>query len=512
MKNRAYSMLNVKQVSEDKRTISGIATTPEPDRVGDIVEPLGAEFKNPAPLLWMHDHRLPVGTVKFGKPTADGIPFEATIPRVEEPAGLKARLDEAWESVKSRLVAAVSIGFRPKEWSVIEATGGLRFTNVEIVELSLVTVPANADATITTVKSLVQKGVPDHGFENPDAEALKTKAGTAAKPVKTAQTKDQKMTLAEQIKAFRAQMVVKATRMEAIMEASSESTLDAAGQEEFDTLESEHKALADQIVRLESMERIKAQSATSVVDKGNAAGGDAAAVASRSPSNVQVKAGEKLEKGILFTRYAMALAATKGDVREASRIAGIQFGEDSAVTKTLKTQLELGGKFGSALEAKANVPAGSTLTGGSATWGSQLVDYENFAGDFIDFLRPQTILGKFGTGGIPSLRRVPFNVRIAGQTSGGQAYWVGEGAPKPLTKMDFNDVELRWAKIATIAVITEELIRFSNPSAERLVRDELAKSVIERSDIDFIDPAKTAVAGISPASITNGIAPIPSSS
>ena len=77
--------------------------------------------------------------------------------------------------------------------------------------------------------------------------------------------------------------------------------------------------------------------------------------------------------------------------------------------------------------------------------------------------------------------------------------------------MDFDDVELRWAKIAAIAVITEELVRFSDPSAERLVRDELAKAVIERMDIDFIDPAKAAAANVSPASITNGVAAITSS-
>jgi hypothetical protein len=34
---------------------------------------------------------------------------------------------------------------------------------------------------------------------------------------------------------------------------------------------------------------------------------------------------------------------------------------------------------------------------------------------FIEFLRPRTIVGKFGTGGVPSLRRVPFNVRVSGQ-------------------------------------------------------------------------------------------------
>jgi HK97 family phage major capsid protein len=40
------------------------------------------------------------------------------------------------------------------------------------------------------------------------------------------------------------------------------------------------------------------------------------------------------------------------------------------------------------------------------------------------------------------------------------------------------------------------------------VRNELSRAVIERMDIDFIDPAKAAVAGVSPASILNGVTPI----
>ena len=47
MMNRAYSLLEVKQVDDDARIIVGTATTPSPDRVGDIVEPLGVKFKNP---------------------------------------------------------------------------------------------------------------------------------------------------------------------------------------------------------------------------------------------------------------------------------------------------------------------------------------------------------------------------------------------------------------------------------------------------------------------------------
>ncbi len=63
--DRAYSILTVKAVEEDQRIIRGTATTPTPDRVGDIVEPLGVQFRNPLPLLHQHDSDRPVGTVKF---------------------------------------------------------------------------------------------------------------------------------------------------------------------------------------------------------------------------------------------------------------------------------------------------------------------------------------------------------------------------------------------------------------------------------------------------------------
>jgi HK97 family phage prohead protease len=152
MLNRAYSLLEVKGVDDEQRIIRGTATTPEPDRVGDIVEPLGVKFKNPMPLLWQHRSDAPVGTVKFDKPTKDGITFEARLPKIDEPGNLKDRVDEAWQSVKAQLVRAVSIGFRALEYTRLEG-GGLRFVESEVMELSLVTIPANAQATITQIKS-----------------------------------------------------------------------------------------------------------------------------------------------------------------------------------------------------------------------------------------------------------------------------------------------------------------------------------------------------------------------
>jgi phage head maturation protease len=83
------------------------------DRDGDIVEPKGAEFKLPIPLLWQHDSRQPIGQVFYAKVTSAGIEIKARIAKVAEPGTLKDRLDEAWQSIKAGLVKGLSIGFRP---------------------------------------------------------------------------------------------------------------------------------------------------------------------------------------------------------------------------------------------------------------------------------------------------------------------------------------------------------------------------------------------------------------
>lgn len=151
--NRAFSFLDIKSMDDDQRIITGMATTPEVDRVGDIVEPMGAKFAPETVLLWQHKHDSPVGIAEFGRATKKGIPFKAVLARITEDGPLKQLTDMAWQSVKAGLVRAVSIGFRPIKYNIMD-TGGLQFTETEIYELSLVTIPANASATIQTIKAL----------------------------------------------------------------------------------------------------------------------------------------------------------------------------------------------------------------------------------------------------------------------------------------------------------------------------------------------------------------------
>ena len=74
-----------------------------------------------------------------------------------------------------------------------------------------------------------------------------------------------------------------------------------------------------------------------------------------------------------------------------------------------------------------------------------------------------TIIGQFGTNGVPALRRVPFRTILASQTAGTTGYWVGEGQPKPVSKPTFGSTYLLPYKVAAISVATMELLEGLEP-------------------------------------------------
>lgn len=298
-------------------------------------------------------------------------------------------------------------------------------------------------------------------------------------------------TYAEQRAAYEATRATSAARMKAIMDESAKAgeTLDAAGQEEFDTLEKDIEAIDAQIKRLKSLEALSVERAVPV-EGGSVAG----ATESRSaiPGAVrvspQVRVDRKAAPGIGFTRYVMAVARAKGNLMQAHHLAKAN---EQWMAETPDVEAVL----------RSAVAAGTTT---DSTWASPLVQYQNLTAEFIEFLRPQTIIGRM------NLRNVPFKIKVPRQTAGASVGWVGEGQVKPVSKLAFDSVTLDIAKIAGIVVLTDELARHSSPSAEMLVRDDLAAAVIQFEDSQFVDPTK-ASDGVSPASITNGVTPVTAS-
>lgn len=478
--NRAYSVLTVKAVEEDQRIIRGTATTPSPDRMGDVVEPLGIKFKNPLPLLHQHRSSEPVGTVKFDKPTKDGIEFEARLPKVDEPPSLKDRVDSAWAEVKLGLVRAVSIGFRPIEYSFMD-DGGVHFLECEVLELSLVTIPAQQDATIQVIRSIDAPLLAATGHEqraDPPLPAPRDPKATIV--VKALEATKMKKTFAEQIASFEATRASKAARMAEIMDAAAEKgeTLDAAGKEEYDGLADEVTQVDEHLARLRNADKANKAAAAPV------AGADPAAATAARGAVVVATVRSAVQKGIPFMRLLGAKYLGRMQQRDPADVAKAMFGDTPEVEMILRAPVTPG-----------------TTTG--ATFAEPLVQYQNMASEFVDMLRPATIIGR-----IPGLRRVPFNIKVPRATSGASVNWVGEAKVKPVSSMAFDSLTLGFYKVAGIIPITMELMRFSNPAAEGLIRDELINAVAYLTDRDFLDPTKAEAVGVSPASITNGVTPI----
>lgn len=290
-------------------------------------------------------------------------------------------------------------------------------------------------------------------------------------------------TIAEQIRAFEEKRAALVSANEAIMEKAAEegATLDAEQEENFDGNQADIEAIDKHLDRLRKAEKtLKSKAAPAEGGNADDAG------ASRSGQRIEVKTQPQLKPGLEFARIAKVRAVSKLESEPALHVAQRMYGENSNV-------------FG---HIKATVSAGTNASG---NWAAALTDDTSgpFA-DFAEYLRPMTILGKFGQGNIPSLRTVPFRQRLITQSGAGAAYWTGEAKPKGLTSFNFTSTTLEPLKAATIAVLSMENIRDSSPSSDVIVRDQLVAALTDRLDTDFIDPTNSGSANVKPAAITNG--------
>jgi HK97 family phage major capsid protein len=399
-----------------------------------------------------------------------GITFTASLPNVTEPGALKDRVDEARQSIKAGLLSAVSVGYKvPPGGAERLKSGGLLLKHTELCELSLVTVPANAEATITLIKS------------------LDTSRPPATEPAIAAALRGPNMnthTTTEQILAFESTRKAKSDRMTELMTKASEGnvTLDGEQTKEYDTLKKEVDSVDAHLIRLRDLETIQRAGATVVEDKKTMI-----PTTPTTPALPTIQVKSLTPKGRNFVRMAMALGSTQGNRAAAADLAAMRWRDAPEIVLALK----------------AAVAPGNTT---DAAWAGPLMPaLRTLTEEFMELLRPATIIGK-----IPNLRRVPFNVSVPMQTAGGSYGWVGQGLAKPVTKLGFAATTLGFAKVAGIIVITEELAKFSSPDAEALVQDDMIKGIAGFLDSQFIDPAKAAQPNVSPASVTNGVVPIPS--
>jgi HK97 family phage major capsid protein/HK97 family phage prohead protease len=481
----AYATFEIKSLDNDQRVIEGIASTPTPDRIGDIMNPLGAKFALPMPLLWQHDSKSPIGQVMWAEARESGIPFRAKIANVTEPGRLKDRLDEAWQSLKSGLVRFASIGFTAASDKVkLLKGGGLQYDEWTWLELSAVTIPANAEATITNIRSIDQvlraasgdckliETVP--APSSPKAKNEKPASVLASRSIKLGATTMATKTNSERLKDLEAKRAAEAAARDAIQTkvADEDRTKDEAEQTAFDEHSATIKAIDRELADCRTIEKEMIMRAQPVIGDGS--------MQINNPGSIQVKA-PVLEPGIALIKALACEAHAVKYHRDVFAVTRQFCGQWPQVENHLRT--------------KAAVATGTTV---GTTWAAPLVYPANLVADFYEFLVPQTFLGR-----IPGLTRVPFNSRVPRENSVITAQWVGEGRSKPVAAGSFDFVSLSFAKTACIMGVTDELVKFSSPSIETLVRNNLAKGIAKFTDVQFIDPSVAAIVGQNPASITN---------
>lgn len=286
-----------------------------------------------------------------------------------------------------------------------------------------------------------------------------------------------KKTYQEQLAAFESKATANQQRMDELMEKAAEEgrTFSEEEKTEFAQLEAEVKEVGEHIVRLKAViDRTKSVAAPVIEVKT-----DVVPQASRPAGFVTVKS--NTPEGVGFARFAKAMYLAEGNPLHAEEI--IKQHKGWADQREGLIQL-----------TKAAVAAGDTTTSG---WASELVYAQNLQNEFIEYLRPMTIIGQ-----INNWRRVPFNVRMGSQTGGTTGYWVGQGAPIPMSKGTTSSTSLAITKAAGLTALDDELIKSSSPSAEVLIRNDLANAVAAISDTSLIDPNQGGQTNIQPAALT----------
>lgn len=142
----------------DDGSFIAVASTNSEDRHGEIVDNNGWDLKafkkNPV-ILWGHDHTEPaIGVSKKTWIEGNGKRAKLMIQPILHDVTERARAVK--ELVELGIIKTLSVGFRP-----LESPDGVTFTKNELLEVSMVNVPANADAMM-----MAYKGLKDAGFKD----------------------------------------------------------------------------------------------------------------------------------------------------------------------------------------------------------------------------------------------------------------------------------------------------------------------------------------------------------
>jgi HK97 family phage prohead protease len=462
------------------------------DRMGDVIEPDGwllDNFRKNPIALFGHDSRFPIG-----RWLDVGVRDGELRGRLDLLTPVSDRMRELHAAVSGGVLRAVSVGFHPSAPDKIEPLegsqiGGLHFLEQELVECSLVTVPANPNA-LAVAKAL---GISAEGQRlifgvSADDDRARQSRGSIGVPAGNLIRKHQPMNqLSERIQA--AQIEVNTMRDElGGLIAADDFT-------KSNELTERIEAALAKIAAMERAERalgnsteqpiVVPASRTTVIPPGGNQRTDRPVWAQPQPQR-------EVEPGYLFIRHCVVTALAHITKKPVDAILAERYGHyaDFATTREIHEWFT----------RAASAPATLTTTG----WAAELAAIQY--GEFFDALMPASIfrplsakgfrasLGRFAQLSMPTRSSTP---AVAGS-------FVGEGAPIPVRQAAFTPVTIGLKKMAIICSYTRELAEHSTPQIEQLLRQLITEDTEVAVDTILID-ANPATA-IRPAGLRNGVA------
>lgn len=468
------------------------------DRHGEIVSVTGWDLKNfKRNPIALFNHRSDAVVGRWSNVRVEGKQLKGRLELA--PEGTSPDVDKARGLVDGDFIRGVSVGFVSIEKELLdddadEFWGPFRHLKQELVEASLVAIPANPNA-LRVGKSFssiyrLPAGVHAQLFGVP----AKGKAGVIPAafrvPAKPPPSKapQMKTPISKQIETAQADLTRLRDQLTELVELGDDR--DDTQETLFDALPGEIEAAEQKLARLVNAEKAMAGR--------QAAAGDedpitlpAVREASTEPAPTRDRPFALPKKKVeLYDFYFRAMAAgvkAFTDKVELGHMLRQMYGTDQALEIVTRAAVS---------------PANTTVAG----WAAELVQTANAA--FLDRLVVESMyarlsalgarydLGRNGSLKIPTRASTP---RAAGA-------WVGEGAPKPVKRIGLSSVTLTPHKLAVISTYTEEMALYSTPAIEGVLRQAMTDDTSEALDGFLID--NVAASATRPAGLLNGVTPL----
>jgi HK97 family phage major capsid protein/HK97 family phage prohead protease len=464
------------------------------DRYGDSVSSDGwvlDTFKKNPIALFNHNSDFPIGRWKNV-----GVRSNALRGHLElAPKGTSPRIDEIRALVDAGILQAVSVGFMPLESSPRSMTGmGNLYSRQELVETSLVAVPANPNALAVAKSLKVSDSTLKLVFAKQGAKEPVTKAGGSnGKPAESVTTHQRPINMdpiSKRIEQHEARIVQSQDELDTHLKNGDDENPSTEWLETTKALTERVEKLQATRIALKAAEAVQGKAAT-VVEKGNGDGkGTAMTVHHPRPFAFPAKKLSPLDH--LWRGMAVALKHhDQKNQRSVFDVLRETYGENDQSEQTRAVMANL-------ITKAAVVPADTVTTG----WAVELV--QTVIGDFIAALMPLSIYPKLAAkGGSFTFGRngtISLPTRNTTATIGGAFF--AQGAPIPVKQGAFTAITLTPKKMGVITTLTREITEHSTPSIEGIVRQAILEDTALAIDSILIDA--NAATTIRPAGLKNG--------